>query len=400
MSAEFVRLPLASGKHKSFKTANLFEKWVSEAWRDWQWFLNAPANVECIKISKDRLRVFFDRVQSVASGEGRDERIRNITLELFPRGITLPDELAIVAIRDHFGLNLELAAAAVGAVVYTDTNSGYSNNDILILGNAACVEGIAIANAARRGLIGSDRVALRRALVDAAERMGEFQAVQAQKIRDLQVEADSVLAALRAEVAEVIESASANVNSTLEEFRGGASESISKITSTDAQFAELMRLKAPMDLWDRKAKDHRIKVRTYRWSLSIITLGAVAVLAIVYAVGWIALDRYAALHPAGSIAMTFYVAGFIGAVTAVALWFIRIVVRLYMSQHHMVLDAEERASLIRTYLALSERGAVSEEERALVLAAVFRPTPDGIVKDDGAPQLSPASLLAGMLDRR
>ncbi len=45
-------------------------------------------------------------------------------------------------------------------------------------------------------------------------------------------------------------------------------------------------------------------------------------------------------------------------------------------------------------------GQISAAERTLILAPLFRPTSDGIVKDDSAPALSLPAALAGMLDRQ
>ncbi|WP_425487836.1 DUF6161 domain-containing protein [Microvirga lupini] len=65
----------------------------------------------------------------------------------------------------------------------------------------------------------------------------------------------------------------------------------------------------------------------------------------------------------------------------------------------MGIDAEERATMVKTYLALTEKHAADEKDRALVLASLFRPTTDGIVRDDGAPDMSPAALLSKVLNR-
>ncbi len=56
--------------------------------------------------------------------------------------------------------------------------------------------------------------------------------------------------------------------------------------------------------------------------------------------------------------------------------------------------------MLKTFLALSEQEKVTEADLALVLAAAFRPTPDGIIRDDGAPTLSPGGLMSALLDSR
>jgi hypothetical protein len=49
--------------------------------------------------------------------------------------------------------------------------------------------------------------------------------------------------------------------------------------------------------------------------------------------------------------------------------------------------------MIESYLALSKTGTVEDKRRELVLAAIFRPTQDGIVKDDAASDPTLVGLL-------
>lgn len=71
-----------------------------------------------------------------------------------------------------------------------------------------------------------------------------------------------------------------------------------------------------------------------------------------------------------------------------------------MSEHHLAIDAEERATMVLTYLALMERGAAEDKDRALILAPLFRLTSNGIVKDDAAPEFSPAGIASKLLTPR
>lgn len=43
------------------------------------------------------------------------------------------------------------------------------------------------------------------------------------------------------------------------------------------------------------------------------------------------------------------------------------------------------------------KNAASDQDRAIVLASLFRPVVDGIVKDDGLPAMTPASILSGLI---
>lgn len=67
-------------------------------------------------------------------------------------------------------------------------------------------------------------------------------------------------------------------------------------------------------------------------------------------------------------------------------WFIRILVRIFLSNLHLENDSAERVTMAKTYLALIRDGALPKGESInTVLAALFRPTGDGIVKDEGLP---------------
>lgn len=67
-------------------------------------------------------------------------------------------------------------------------------------------------------------------------------------------------------------------------------------------------------------------------------------------------------------------------------WFIRLLVRIFLSNLHLENDAAERVTMAKTYLALIRDSALPKGENiSTVLAALFRPTGDGIVKDEGLP---------------
>jgi hypothetical protein len=86
-------------------------------------------------------------------------------------------------------------------------------------------------------------------------------------------------------------------------------------------------------------------------------------------------------------------------VTTIGFWVGRVLLRIYLSDRHLLTDAEERIALIKTYLALSNEGKVDASDRALILAPLFRTAADGIVKEEG-PDASVAGMIAKALDLR
>jgi hypothetical protein len=141
-------------------------------------------------------------------------------------------------------------------------------------------------------------------------------------------------------------------------------------------------------------------IKTYRQWAAGFVIFSLLVLVVTYICGWILLHSNIS-NGASEVANTIYVGGFIAAVTAISLWVVRIVMRLYMSQHHLTIDAEERAAMLKTFLALSEEKKVGDTELGLILSAIFRPTPDGIIKDEGVPMpIGIGSLLGAALDSK
>ena len=64
---------------------------------------------------------------------------------------------------------------------------------------------------------------------------------------------------------------------------------------------------------------------------------------------------------------------------------LRVISRVAMSHLHLSNEAEERAVMARTYLTLHKMGEIPNEQRTLMLQALFRPSTTGLVKDDAVP---------------
>lgn len=306
----------------------------------------------------------------------------------FTQGIPFtPNDPIVAGLREQFASNPPRdEKMAVTAYVAMLRNERFDQNDLVVpvYFQAAGYVGAAFAGAragnrrAANDVIGAASIKIHETIADANTHL-DRQRNSFEKLRD-----------------EAIQTLDRQIN----DHQIKADAVIERIDNTRDSYDEIMKLKAPMDFWEQKGKNHRQSVNVYRRWLSGITVALIILFTIVYAAGWYVLDSFTLKHPTAAIAMTIYIAGFVGAVTAIGLWFIRIIVRLYMSQQHFALDADERAALIRTYLALNKSKDIDEKERVLALAAIFRPVPDGIIKDDGAPSFSPASLLAGALDRK
>lgn len=175
-------------------------------------------------------------------------------------------------------------------------------------------------------------------------------------------------------------------------------------------YTEQLKLKAAVKQWTDRADGHADSFKAQRlWTIIIGVVGII--LAVLISWGalrlghWLFSDALVAGEaspPPGQLRPTWFQELIFAASVSILyltmfLWGMRILVRMMMTEHHLAIDARSRASMAHTYLALIEQGAVDENDRAIVLASLFRPVTDGIVKDDGLPAVSPATLLSAQL---
>ena len=164
-------------------------------------------------------------------------------------------------------------------------------------------------------------------------------------------------------------------------------EKIKMLDDTQKTYTEFMGLSAPSQYWNEKSKAHKKKTKTHR-NILLIYVGVVLIL---YAVGiWAFWQHIIDYKENAYVPVVLFVF-----ITTIVFWAGRILVRLYLSELHLTTDAEERSVMAKTYLALVKDGNLdAATDRQLVLAPLFRPTSDGIIKDDGAPTFTPAALLS------
>ncbi len=67
------------------------------------------------------------------------------------------------------------------------------------------------------------------------------------------------------------------------------------------------------------------------------------------------------------------------------IWLSRIILKIIFSNLHLKEEAYEKETMIVTYLALiKEGGGLSESDRGLILEAIFRPSTNGLIKDESS----------------
>jgi hypothetical protein len=176
------------------------------------------------------------------------------------------------------------------------------------------------------------------------------------------------------------------------EFLAQRNQTAEDFSTLRATYEETMRLKAPAKYWSDKADRHKKAEGSARNRLLLYFPVAIAGIALLF---WFAADQLLKRPPEnGATALYFIVSAGLATLAGVTFWIGRLLTKLYLSEHHLRVDAEEREIMTTTYLALTKDKAAEEADRQIILAALFRSTPDGIVREDGPADVGLAMLLS------
>ncbi|WP_249929796.1 MULTISPECIES: DUF6161 domain-containing protein [Vibrio] len=113
-----------------------------------------------------------------------------------------------------------------------------------------------------------------------------------------------------------------------------------------------MKLKAPVKYWTENCDHHKESAK--KFGIASVLLSLLIFLPIAYVAWEILASEQVVWGKVGVVAFT----------TSLAIWLIRVLVRMYLSHNHMQMNSRERVVMTQAYLALiSEGGASSSEER-------------------------------------
>ncbi len=182
-----------------------------------------------------------------------------------------------------------------------------------------------------------------------------------------------------------------------------------RMAAAIAVFEENNATAAPVALWEEKQAEHKAsetlaQVRFIRGLIVVIAVTVILLLSMnlmpEFFAQLLAPVTCDIKNPTAETCKGFSLKGMIAVastltVLTVILWFTRLQMKLYLAERHLGLDARERRAFAQTYVGMLKLGDTSEEaqqQRALVYTALFRPSSDGTVKEEGG--LDPAITAA------
>lgn len=185
---------------------------------------------------------------------------------------------------------------------------------------------------------------------------------------------------------ERIKSITAQTNEQFDTLNNKATEYFAerdkKCQELEKLYDEKLKLEAPAQYWNKMKKSYQLS--------GGIWFAASIIIAILIIVGLILLlVAIPNLFSEDSHWMDIFKnSAIITIITSVAIYILRITVKMAMSSFHLARDAKERHNLSYFYLALINDKAITDKERALVINALFSRSDSGLLKNDAGPTMS------------
>lgn len=213
---------------------------------------------------------------------------------------------------------------------------------------------------------------------------------------DLSTQASTQIKSRTKEWKDLVTDHAATLRSHVGKFAEILETSEQHLARIEQTYDEKLALQSPVQYWKRKSHDHRIRAGALGTLFAVLTLGALTVVA-VEVVYWILPMSIAS---GGGAAALWPLTILLATITFLA-WPLRLVSRSLQSHLHLLSDADQRAIMVQTYLALQRSGTgLPEGDRRLIIESLFRPTSSGLGTDDGGVPDSTLFGLAALLDSR
>ncbi len=172
-------------------------------------------------------------------------------------------------------------------------------------------------------------------------------------------------------------------------------------------------IKEPVELWKTKQIEHSKSSVTARcWFISILVVAAILVVIIAgslvsqtetfLGISKACLQGNNNVGCVDSLWTKIAISTAVMTILTLLLWLARLQMKIFLSERHLAMDARERMAFAQSYVGLVRLGDTSneaQEQRSIVYSALFRPSSDGIVREEGGLDPSIAAAVSKLLSR-
>lgn len=168
------------------------------------------------------------------------------------------------------------------------------------------------------------------------------------------------------------------------EFETFTKDSASTIAELEKTYQEKLKLEAPARYWRKKSEKFYKEGKDARTILlCIIAFAAIVLTTLLFtSPDWI----FNSFFNGNATAIIRWSLLFITFLSLIA-YAVKAISKVMFSSYHLARDAEERHTLTFFYLALLKESGVKEEERSMIIQALFSRVDTGLLKDDSGPAM-------------
>lgn len=246
----------------------------------------------------------------------------------------------------------------VGSSLYQNYNYSYYPA-LFILKNELSPKNVSIKNFEQKTLRPAQDK-LEQLLQEASESQREITRFIEEKRKEVQDQVDKNIAEMD------------DYKSKINDWEAEKHESLNALEET---YRNKLQLEAPENLWNDRSKKYRKRANCWTISLCVVAI------ILLFVINWFVNSLHE--FPKGITEKVPFLSQqvlFIG-VISFFVYIIRVMVKIVMSNHHIAMEYEQKATLTRFYQALTYKGIeVDDNEKLIIMSALFSKADTGLVK--------------------
>jgi hypothetical protein len=389
-----LKIALENQPEWSFENIDALTKWLAAEEKAWRW-VNPDSSSQVIDLYKQK----FTRLDSLISEyktQPHPDRLRGVAHEL-TRSFAYPYLMS----SSPEGRFLAALATDRGNTAASAALAHLTRQPFAVSNSLAVSEGVCRAVCFEMGISKDakpERDALNALLGElrtTADSSKDAHATLTRESERILATTDEAAKASLKRLDQVMKGHSQSLDSVREEYgrdREGFKAAFGEFLETSGKamktledvYDKKMGLSAPVSYWTERQAQHKKQARFFGviWGVMLVVGGVSLALTVAYLFGTDTIPHW----KLGVVAVLF----------ALYLWATRIFARLFLGNLHLAMDASERVVMAQTYLSLAREGNASDDDRTLMLGALFRHAATGIVTDDASPS-TPLEIVSRML---
>lgn len=344
---------------KTFKSKEELLTFLSKEKESWNIFFQGQNQNVINSIRQDLLHQLDSSIQLASSITENEDSIQRATSQISTKYQNL-QLIKFDGAKAKFALSFkEINSLLSCYLVGYFTNKLYNQaNDALAF--RAIFEGLKYENGIT-GNIDSEKEALNALKIDWEIKLSELQS----NFDDTNTQVNTI----KSDIEKYFEAK----QQEFEQFRQDRENEFKTVIET---YNKKLALQAPVDYWRNRS----------RWSYGV----AGALICIFFISVWFIVTHFEPIAKdvaQGIVEKNYYPLIQFTSIALIAIWLLRITVKIFYSKLHLAEEAKEKEMFIKTYLSMlrESTGIKDDSDRHLILQSIFSPSKNGIIQDDGVP---------------